>query len=372
MQFTAKTFQGLEDILSGELRQIGAKDIQIIKRAVRFKGDKEVMYKVNYLSRTAIKILWEIDVFYADDYDKLYKNVKKIKWNNFLDTDKTYAIDKTVYSKFFNNSHFAALKTKDAIADFFTDLKGIRPSVDTRNPDLRINLHISNKKCTISVDTSEPALFKRGYRIQRTEAPINEVLAAGIILLSGIKNKKNIIDPMCGSGTILIEAANILLNIPAGYYRKNFGFQKFSDFNTELWVSVKNNADKLIKKDTGCRIIGHDIDFKAISASRINISRANLSNVIDLQLKNFFRIAKHKEPGIIITNPPYDVRLKEKNIFEFYKNIGNTLKRKFTNWTVYIFSGNIEALTKIGLKPTEKTDLYAGNLKSQYVKYELY
>ncbi len=372
MQFTAKTFYGLEDILADELKELGAKDIVKIKRGVRFTGDLKLMYKANYLLRTALKILWEIDTFTLYSQDDLYKKVKKVNWSDFLNCDNTFAIDKTVFSDFFKNSHFAALRAKDAIVDYFKEKTHKRPSINIKDPDLRINLHISNKRCTLSVETSEPSLYKRGYRVESTIAPLNEVLASAIVLMSDISAKKLIYDPMCGSGTILIEAAYILLNIPAGYKRESYGFMKFRNFDSTLWDQIKKEANNKIKEKTDVKIIGTEINRLALSIARKNISNAGLSPFINIQLESFFKADSPTEKGVIITNPPYDMRIKTKNINDFYKNIGDTLKQKYQDWSAHVFSGNLDALKNLGLKPSKKTTLYNAKIKSCFTKYELY
>ena len=372
MQFTAKTFHGLENILFDELKNIGAKNIKIIKRAVRFTGDNEIMYKANYLLRTAVKVLWEIKTFRANSTEELYENVKKIDWTKYMSKNKTFAIDKTVFSKTFNHSNYAALKTKDAIADFFNEKYNERPSVDVETPDVKVNLHISNNQCTISIDTSGDALFKRGYRKRADIAPINEVLAAGMLMLSNLKNKDVLFDPMCGSGTILIEAASILLNRPAGYRRRSFGFERLPDFDSNLWFKIKEDAEKNIKKEAGIKITGSDNNFKALSAARQNIANAFLTSEIDVKKEDFFDAKVPGKKGILITNPPYDVRLKVANIDKLYYDFGKTLKSKYYGWEIYVISANEKALENIKLKKKKVSTLYNGKLLSKFIQYNLH
>jgi putative N6-adenine-specific DNA methylase len=371
-ELTAKTFHGLEKTLASELKKIGAHDIIILKRAVSFKGDLAIIYKSNYLLRTAINILQKIVKFKAETPEQLYEETKKIKWDNYIKLNETFVIDNTVYSTIHSHSHFASLKVKDAIVDYFNEMYEKRPSVDTKTPDKRIHLHIKEDMCTISIDTSGDTLFKRGYRQETDLAPLNEILAAGMIMLSDYKNIDYFYDPMCGSGTILIEAARIFMNIPSGYLRKNFGFQKFPDYDYKLWHSIKREAEREIKKEISIKIIGTDISEKAIEIAQKNISNAGLRHFINIQKKDFINSRFENKKGLIITNPPYDIRIKSENINLLYKQIGDTIKHGFKDWNVYIFSGNTEAVKSIGLKPTLKTQLFNGKIECKFLKFEIY
>ena len=371
-QLTAKTFHGLEKILSSELKKIGANDIKILKRAVSFKGDLEVIYKANYLLRTAINVLLEIHTFNAKTSDELYSNVNKINWDKYLGLNETFSIDKTVYSTFHTHSHFAALKVKDAIVDQFNTKYQKRPSVNIKEPDKKLHLHINGSACTISADTSGEALFKRNYRRDTDIAPLNEILAAGMVMMTDYKDIEYFYDPMCGSGTILIEAARIFMNIPAQYNRKLFGFQKFANYDYRIWNSVKRKAENQINKDISLKIIGTDISDKAITIARRNISNAGLRHHINIQTKDFIHSKFDNKKGLIITNPPYDIRVKSENINNLYKETGNTLKNGFKGWKAYIFSGNNEAVKNIGLKPDKKIILFNGKIECRLLKYEIY
>ncbi len=371
-QFTAKTFHGLEKILASELKKTDAEDIQILRRAVSFKGSIEQMYRANYEVRTALNILQHIASFTANSSEELYKKTKNINWDNYLLPSESFAIDKTVYSKIHSHSHFAALKTKDAVADYFNKKYEKRPSVNVKSPDKKIHLHINENKCQLSIDTSGEALFKRGYRKETGPAPLNEVLAAGIIMLSDYKGIEYFYDPMCGSGTILTEAARIFMNIPPQYSRKNFAFQKFTNYDYKVWNKVKREAEKRINKDISIKIIGTDIDERIKKIAEKNISEAGLRHYITVHKKDFLNTKFENKKGLIITNPPYDRRLKSENILNFYKNIGDTLKNGYKNWSAYIFSGNKNALKKIGLKTSKKFKLYNGKIESDLYKYEIY
>ncbi len=371
-ELTAKTFHGLEKVLASEIKKIGASNIKILKRAVSFNGNLEVIYKANYLVRTALNVLQKIRNFKADTSDKLYEEVKAINWDNFIKLEETFVISSTVYSTYHNHSHFAALKVKDAIADYFNEKYKKRPSIDTKNPDKKINLHIKEDNCTISIDTSGEPLFKREYRRDTDIAPLNEILAAGMIMLSDYKGIDFFYDPMCGSGTILIEAARIFLNIPPSYSRKKFGFMNFVNYDYKIWNAVKREAERNILKETNIKFIGTDISDKVISIARRNIGNARLRNYIKIQTKDFLNTKFENKNGLIITNPPYDIRLKSNNINKLYKEIGDTLKHGFKGWTAYIFSGNMGAIKNIGLKTSQRIELFNGKIECRLLKYEIF
>lgn len=371
-ELTAKTFHGLEKVLASEIKKIGASEIKILKRAVSFKGDLKVIYKANYLLRTALNVLMSIKDFKAKTSDSLYDEVKKINWDDYIKIDETFVISSTVYSTFHTHSHFAALKVKDAIVDFFSEKYDKRPSIDTKEPDKRINLYISGDVCKISIDTSGDPLFKRQYRRDTDVAPLNEVLAAGMIMLTDYKGIEYFYDPMCGSGTILIEAARIFLNIPAGYSRKKYGFLKFANYDYKIWNEVKREAEKEIKEEINIKFIGTDINEKVVVIARRNIGNARLRNYIKIQAKDFLHSEFNDKKGLIITNPPYDVRLKSNNINLLYKEMGDTLKHGFKGWSAYIFSGNFEAIKKIGLKTSQRIELYNGKIECKLLKYDIF
>ncbi|MCD4772068.1 MAG: RNA methyltransferase [Bacteroidales bacterium] len=370
-ELIAKTLAGLEDILANELKEIGAEDIQVLTRAVGFKGDKEIMYKANYLCRTAIKILKPFASFLIRNEDDLYKEIKKIDWWDYMDVDDTLAVDCTLSASSITHSKYASLKVKDAIVDKFREKFDKRPSVDIIDPTLRINIHIFRDNCSVSFDSSGVSLHKRGYRKATDMAPINELLAAGMILLSGWKKDCNFIDPMCGSGTILIEAALIANNIPSGYYRKFFGFEHWKDFDKDLWEKIKKEASLNITEFEH-RIIGSDKSAKAIQIARENIKSAKLHKDIELNIIAFEELIPPEGGGIIVTNPPYGERLKVINITELYSLIGDSLKKKFTGFNVWILSSDNNALKKVGLRTSRKIPLFNAKLECKYVKFEIY
>ena len=366
----AKTLYGLEEILAGELIALGANDVQIGRRMVSFTGDKELLYKANFHCRTALRVLKPIYRFKAKDADKVYEEVKKVAWENYLSLNTTFAIDSVIYSDDFNHSKFVAYKTKDAIVDYFMEKEGKRPSVRVNNPDLYINIHISHNDCTLSIDSSGESLHKRGYRIEQTEAPLNEVLAAGMILKTGWKGDSAFVDPMCGSGTLLIEAAMIALNIAPGMHRKGFAFEKWIDFDQELFDNIYNDESKEREFDFKC--YGSDISPMAIEVAQKNVRNAGLNKYVELQVKPFQQFTEAPQPGILITNPPYGERISSRDLMGLYGMIGERLKHAFKDYKAWILSYKDECFDKIGLRPAEKIKLMNGSLECEYRCYEIF
>jgi putative N6-adenine-specific DNA methylase len=369
-EMIAKTFFGLEEVLADELRGIGAKEIVQHNRAVSFVGNLETMYKANYNVRTALRVLKPILKCKIQTQKALYRNVKKFEWKNIFALNETFAIDTVVSSEYFKHSKFVALKVKDAIVDKFRDEFGERPSVDVDNPTVRINVHIFNDSCTISLDSSGDSLHKRGYRTAKTAAPLNEALAAGMILLSGWDKNSEFVDGMCGSGTIPIEAGWIALNIPPGYLRESYGFMKWKDFDSNLWEGVK--ADVIIKTDLDFNIIASDKSPDAIEAAARNIKSAKLLKYIKLEKKYFDEQKSEVGSGMIVMNPPYGERLKEDDLDRFYSEIGDVFKSNFTGFDAWLLSASKSAMKKVGLKTSRRLTLFNGALECKYHKYELY
>lgn len=367
----AKTFFGLEKVLAEELELIGATEIQEVNRAVVFYGDKKTMYKANYLCNTAIRILKPIHEFQVRNEEELYNNIRKMQWWKLMDLEQTFAIDAVLNYSSITHSKYAGLKVKDAIADCFRDKMARRPSVDLADPDLRVNIHIFREKCTVSLDSSSISLHKRGYRITADKAPLNEVLAAGLIKLTGWKGDSDFIDPMCGSGTLLIEAALQAMGIPSGYYRKNFGFMHWKDFDKELWENIKTEALDL-QKDFEHRIIGSDRSFKAISIAKENIKFARLHKDIDIRQISFDKFQPKGDNGILVFNPPYGERMETNDIVGLYKMMGDTLKSSFEGFDAWILSGNLDALKFVGLRPSRKIQVYNGAIECRFAKFEIY
>ena len=371
-KMVATTMFGLEEVLATELTNLGAQDVEVGVRSVSFVGDKGFMYKANIALRTAIRILKPIKRFRVSDEDDLYKKIQQIEWERFMTVDSTFAIGAVVNSKnFTTNSHYISLKSKDAIADYFRHKYHKRPNVDVKHPDLKIHVHIQKDLCSISLDSSGDSLHKRGYRNLTNIAPINEVLAAGLVLLSGYSGDCNFIDPMCGSGTILIEAAMIANNIPANINRKEFGFENWEDYDEDLYFKIQ---EVLLKKITNShfKIMGFDKAPSAVRKAKENVENANLSEFIGVHHINFFNSAKEVfGKTTILFNPPYGERL-DIDINEFYKNIGDTLKGGYPDSTVWFITSNKEAIKHVGLRTSKRIPLKNGDLDCVYVRYDIY
>jgi putative N6-adenine-specific DNA methylase len=371
MKFVAKTLFGLEEVLAKELSALGAKEIIPANRAVLFTGDMSLLYKVNYSSRTALSVLMPISEFWIKSSDDLYNKGLKIEWENYMDVDNSFSVAPVVQSQLFNHTGYAGLKLKDAVADYFRNIHGRRPSVNPADPDILINLHISNEKVTVSLDSSSVPLFKRGYRQEQAAAPLNEVLAAGMLLISGWNASSDLIDPMCGSATLPIEAGLIACNIPAGKFRKYFGFQKWKGFDPDLFGKIVEEGEKGIR-ESSVKISGFDISEPAISQAVKNVKSAGLNNCISLDICDFKTLKIPDSEGIIFMNPPYGERLLPDETDSLYSMIGTSLKHNFAGYTAWIISSNRESLKHIGLKPKEKHLLYNGSLECSFNKYELY
>lgn len=368
----AKTLYGLEPILAKELRNLGGAKVTEGVRNVTFYGDTGFMYKANLALRTAIRILKPYKTFKVRDEHDLYKGIQQIHWEEFLFHDKSFAVNSTISSVNFTNSHYVSLKTKDAIVDYFRDKYGKRPSVDLDYPDLHINIHIQNDTCTISFDSSGQSLHKRGYKASTNIAPINEVLAAGMILLSGYDGTTDFMDPMCGSGTILIEAAMISLNIPANINRKEFAFEKWEDFDEDLFNKIQESLLKKVR-ESNCKIIGYDKAPSAIEKAKENIANASLTEFIEVKRQDFFESETPFDmKAILLFNPPYGERLKV-DVKRFYGKIGDTLKQSYPNTDAWLITSDVEeGIKNVGLKTSRRIQLFNGKLECKFVKYEMY
>ncbi|MCE4562744.1 class I SAM-dependent RNA methyltransferase [Maribellus sp. CM-23] len=366
----AKTFAGLEDVLAKEVKRLGGKNVRRGKRAVFYEGDLEMIYRSNYYLRTALKVLKEIDHFQFKNVDQFYLKCKNIDWSKHLGLEDTFSIDSVVVnSRDFRNSMFASLKVKDAIADYFREKQGKRPNVDTDNPDLIINVHIFQNTCTISLDSSGESLHKRGYRIKQGDAPLNEVLAAGMIMLAGWYGNSDFMDPMCGSGTIAIEAAMIAQNIPAAKFRKEFAFQNWNDYDQLLWDKITEPTEKREYRYT---IYASDISAGNLLNAQTNARRALVFNKIKFAVADFKDLPIEMHNGTIITNPPYGERLKSENLDSLYQMIGERLKHHYCGNEAWIISSAKESMKYIGLKPTSKQELFNGALECNFNKYEIF
>ena len=367
----AKTLFGFEPLLAKELRKLGAIDVKEGVRSVSFYGDKGFMYKSNLSLRTAIKVLKPVTSFKVFSEDDLYREINNIAWEKWLDANQTLAIDATVHSDKFTHSKYVALKTKDAIVDRFRDRTGERPGIDLDYPTLRINIHIEKEICTVSLDSSGQSLHKRGYKSATNIAPINEVLAAGMLLHSGWDGQCDFMDPMCGSGTILIEAAMIACNIPPNLNRKEFGFEKWKDWDEDLFEKIQESVLKKVR-EFHFTIKGYDKAPSAVHKAKDNIQNANLSEFISVEHDDFFKTEKQTERHLhMVFNPPYGERLNI-DMPEFYKAIGDTLKQSYPGTHAWFITSNLEAIKHVGLRPSRKIKLFNGSLESKLLKYEVY
>ena len=370
----AKTFKGLEQVLASELIELGANNIQIQRRAVSFTGDKRMLYAANFCLRTASRILVPIATFKAKTADDIYDHVKQVDWAQYMTTKTTFQIDATVYSDLFRHSQFITYRVKDAVVDWWMEHAGVRPNVQLTNPDLYLNVHIAGDMVTLSLDSSGESLHKRGYRVANTQAPINEALAAGMLLLAGWHGQSDFYDPMCGSGTLLIEAALIARNIAPGIYRKGFAFEKWADFDADLFEDVYNDDSR--ERDFHHKIYGSDAGFYAVQTAQKNIQSANLQR--DIEVKQIrieeLRLAdKNTDGALVMMNPPYGERLsQDKNVLRLYQDIGTALKHQFNGAIAWIISSNEEALKCVGLRPAKRVRLMNGDLDCMFNQYELF
>ncbi len=368
-KIVVKTFAGLEPVLAMELKALGAEAVTPERRAVSFLGDKALLYKANFLLRTALKVLKPIAQFRVTRKEDLYDNAKSIPWADYLTLGKTFAIESTVQSEIFVNSMYASLKVKDAIADYFREAFGKRPSVNPDEPDIIVHIYLMGDHCEISLDSSGESLHKRGYRLGQGEAPINEVLAAGMLMLAGWNGDTDFFDPMCGSGTLLIEAAMIAKNIPAGIYRKSFGFEKWMDFDENLFSEIYNSDHE---KESSTKIFGSDISIQSCAIARENIKNAGLAKTIVVETRDFLESDPPFSNGTILTNPPYGERLKTPSVPELYKSVGDILKRKYSGYVAWIISSSEDGFKSIGLKPSRKIELFNGALPCSFRSFELF
>ena len=373
-QMLAKTFKGLEEVLAKELVELGANNVQIERRAVSFTGDKRMLYMANFCLRTASRILVPIAQFKARHTDDIYEQVKQIDWSEYMTTKMTFQIDATVYSDYFRHSQFVTYRVKDAIVDWWMERGGVRPSVKLTNPDLYVNVHIGGDIVTVSLDSSGESLHKRGYRVANTQAPINEALAAGMLLLAGWNGQGDFYDPMCGSGTLLIEAALIARNIAPGIYRKGFAFEKWANFDADLFEDVYSDDSR--EREFTHKIYGSDAGFYAMQTAMKNVESAGLQRDIEvkqIRVQELRLTEKDTDGALVMINPPYGERLaQDKDVMNLYKDMGTALKHQFSGATAWIISSNDEALKCIGLRPAKRVRLVNGDLDCWFNQYVLF
>lgn len=367
-----KTQAGLEETLLAEVSAAGGREVQALNRAVKCKADNAEMYRINYTCRTALRVLKEVDEFEAENEGAFYEGVKKFNWFDLLAVDQSFAVHATVSNSAMTHSHYVALKTKDAIVDKFREKFNKRPNIDLENPDLRVQVHITGVRCTLLIDSSGDSLHKRGYRTRQGVAPINEVLAAGMVLLSGWDAQTDLLDPMCGSGTIVCEANMIARKIPAGYFREFFGFMRWKDFDSEIWKKIVETENAKICV-AHCKIYGSDVNQNALTLSQEILVNAGFEKDIELKQVAFEDSSPpNVDGGFIIFNPPYGERIQKTDLFAFYKLIGDTLKSKYPGYEAWLITSDFGALKSVGLKTSRKIPLFNGPLECRFVKYELY
>lgn len=366
----AKTFFGFEAVLAEELKALGGADVEVKNRLVEFKGDLGFLYKANYSLSTALRIMVPIHSFSVKNEHQLYDRFKRFPWENYLDVDQTFVIDATVHSQYFTHSHYAALKVKDAIVDRFHENFNQRPSVDKDFPDMVFNLHISHDKVTLSLDSSGESLHHRGYKVEHGIAPINEVLAAGLLKIAGWDGKGNLLDPMCGSGTFLTEAAMMAANIPPQIHRKKFAFEKWRDFDVNLFEKIKGTRLERIQEFNG-KIVGYDIDPTTLGIAEKNIVNANLEDFIEVKYQDFFQSEKDLFPVLVVFNPPYNQRLESDNEV-FYQKIGDTLKHNYPNTFAWFITSDLTAKKYVGLRPSKRVKIFNGKLECDFLRYDIY
>ena len=369
-EMIAKTFLGLENVLAEELTQLGANNIKIGRRMVSYTGDQEMLYRSNFCLRTAIRVLKPIKHFRATSADEVYEAVKAIDWTQYLSNDTTFAVDSVVYSTEFRHSKFVAYKVKDAIVDQFRENTGNRPNIRVSNPDIQLNMHIAEYDCTLSLDSSGESLHRRGYRQEAVEAPLNEVLAAGIILMTGWRGETDFIDPMCGSGTLPIEATLIARNIAPGVFRKSFAFERWADFDAELFDKIYNDDSQ--EREFLHHAYGYDNNRAAVAIAGQNVKAAGLTNDITIEFQDFKDFTQPAEKSIIVTNPPYGERIKPEDLLGLYKMIGGQFKHQFVDNEAWVLSYREECFDAIGLKSSLKVPLYNGSLECELRKYQMF
>lgn len=375
IKMLAKTLAGLEDLLVTELEQLGAKEIVKANRAVAFEGDLKLLYQANYLCRTALRVLLPLQTLRVRSQEELYSEIQRIDWSKYMKHTDTLAIDSVANANdAFTNTMFVSMKVKDAIADQFRNKFGARPSVDTENPTLRVNIHIFKQDCTVSLDSSGSSLHKRGYRLDSNKAPLNEVLGAGLVMLSGWDKESNFVDPMCGSGTLLTEACMLAKNIPPGYFRKEFSFQNWQGdfgFDKDLWNGIVGEAKQNIVP-LKAKIFGSDSAKSSVFIAKDNLKSAGVREDITIQNQLFQDTTAPEGGGVVIMNPPYGERMDKDDVTVLYKSIGDTLKSKYQGFDAWIISSNREAVNSIGLKASRRIVIYNGPLECRFLKYEMY
>jgi putative N6-adenine-specific DNA methylase len=363
---------GIERVTADELRALGAAGVEAARGGVRFRGDLAACYKANLWLRTAIRVLMPIAEFEAFTPEELYAKSREINWQEYLSADHTFAVDCNVRDSAITHSQYASLRLKDAVADQLRERIGRRPSVDTESPDVQINLHISRNVCTIGLDSSGTTLHKRGYRAAQTEAPLNETLAAALVHLSGWDRRSPLLDPLCGSGTILIEAALLAGDVAPGLLRRRFGFQTWPAFDERIWGALLEEARRRAHRAPAARILGSDISPEAIAAAKKNRDAAGMTDWVNLEVRDIANLQGLPGPGVILCNPPYGERLGEAEALKpLYKLMGEIFCGRFKGWTAFVLAGNPRLARHIGLKPASRVQLFNGPIECQFLRFNL-
>ena len=368
--YVAKTFAGLEHLLAGELESLGARNCRVMSRSVAFEGPVELMYKANYHCRTALRVLWRQKTFTFRNNRQFYEQIFEFPSENFLAQDGTLAVHATIADTIFNTPLYASVLAKDAVCDRFRDLYGERPSVDRESPDVQFHIHIYKDEAQLFLDSSGESLHKRGYKVRNHPAPINEVVAAAMLMLAGYDGSCDFIDPMCGGATLPIEAAMMALHIPAGFYRRDYGFCRWKRFDPQLWKSIRDKAE--ILDDVPVNFYASDIDPRFVEMARDNVKRARLADFVRVERRDMRQSKPARTPALVMMNPPYGERLEVKDIEDFYAEIGDTLKRNYAGCRAFLISSDMKALKRVGLKPDSKTTLFNGSLECRFLGYDLF
>jgi putative N6-adenine-specific DNA methylase len=372
-RYFATCARGLEPVLAGELRDLGAADVEPGRGGVHFRGDRALLYRANLWLRTAVRVLWPVLEAHIESPEELYDAVRGVDWSQYLTPEHTLAVDCNVRDSHLTHSRYAALKTKDAICDQFVERLGRRPSVDVDEPMVGLNLHVYRDEAVLSLESSGESLHKRGYRPIQTKAPLNEALAAGLVLLSGWRPETAFADPLCGSGTLPIEAAWIALRRPPGLTRRRFGFQGWMDFDVALWAALRDEARRGVGKRLAAPVVGSDVRGDAVAFSVSNARAAGIGHLVRFEVKDVrdFR-PPDGPPGTILCNPPYGERIgEEKELKGLYRDLGQVLRERCGGWTACVFTGNPRLAAAIGLEPAEQVPLFNGKIPCRLLKYSL-
>lgn len=372
LKITVKTLYGFEDILQDELKELGYDKTEKLNRAVQVKGDWEDVYRLNYRCRLAISVLVEVASFYIQKEKDLYDEAKKIDWTSFFEMEKTFAVKGAVFSNLFTHTQYPFLLVKDAIADVFREKFDARPNVNIKAPQVMFDVYIKEKSVTVSLNTSGIPLFQRGYRQEVGEAPMNEVLAAGLLRLANWDKKSPLIDPMCGSGTLAIEAALLAADIPSMVERQHYAFKNFKSFDPEAWEKVQNEVNRR-PVDLGFKIFASDIDAGMLQKAKRNSRMAPIGNMISFTLKDVFELEPPSEKGLLICNPPYGERMGEdEDISELYQKLGDAFKNSFVGYDCWVISSNMDAIKSVGLKASKKVKVFNGNLECSFREFKVF